>query len=141
VGGDGCGFKATSDECPAERSTVEISLPKGGAARAGLPIGMSGTGLERRGAGLTTGWEGVNAAGGTPPLSRISEARWDVGLAQDPVMLDAGKLGPKPWGLVPGRAGEALVREIKPRRTSPTRGEQGLGLRPKQGLSRTIRGN
>jgi hypothetical protein len=63
---------------------------------------MSGTGFERRGAGLTAGWEGGERSGWHASPLRISEARWDVGLARDPVMLDAGKLRPEPWGLVPG---------------------------------------
>ena len=125
------------------------------AARAGPPIarqvrwnrlnGRAEQGLQA-GVGRAVGWDGVDAARGarrTPLPLRISKPRWDVGLARDPVMLDCREL--QTQGVGSGRyLGEALPAEsLRSNKslTSPTGGPQGLGRRPKRGLSRMIRGN
>ena len=129
------------------------------AARAGPPIarqvrwnrlnGRAEQGLQAGSGERRFGWDGVDggdAARGarrTPLPLRISKPRWDVGLARDPVMLDCRE--PPTQGVGSGRyLGEALPAEsLRSNKslTSPTGGPQGLGRRPKRGLSRMIRGN
>jgi hypothetical protein len=104
-----------------------------------LPIGKGGLFcMNDAEQGLQAGWEGVDAAGGTP--LRISKPPMGCGTLSRSGDADAGMLPNQGRGVSGPVPGEALP-EIKPCLTSPTGGAQGLGFRRKRGLSGTIRGN